>query len=161
MSVSSKNTQIHRSLQVGKRRLAVHDRCRHEHAAAKGVKRLRLPWKKDAIQEQAEEPLGTEPLSANNRMPAEPLVAFEVTGSKQAENTPANRAKHPLIENLTPREHDVFDLLIQGLKLQEIADALGVKYSTVNTHQKSTYKKLGVNSRAECIIRYGNLGKER
>ncbi|GHT85889.1 hypothetical protein FACS18947_5190 [Bacteroidia bacterium] len=65
-----------------------------------------------------------------------------------AENVPA-------VSKLTPREREVFTLLIEGAKLKDIAEVLGVKFSTVNTHQKSIYKKLGVNTRAECIIRYG------
>lgn len=65
------------------------------------------------------------------------------------------------VEGLTPREHDVFELLIKGKKMREVADELGIKYSTVNTHQKSIYKKLGVTSRAECILRYGVLETER
>ncbi len=58
------------------------------------------------------------------------------------------------LQSLTPRESEVFGLLVQGKKLREIAEALSVQYSTVNTHQKSIYKKLGVNSRAECILLY-------
>ena len=62
---------------------------------------------------------------------------------------------------LTPRERQVFFGLMRGMKLREIADWLGVKYSTVNTHYKNVYKKLGVNSRAECLIRYaGQAGAE-
>ena len=59
--------------------------------------------------------------------------------------------------SLTPRERQVFDGLMQGMKLREIADWLGVKYSTVNTHYKNVYKKLGVNSRAECLIQYASF----
>jgi RNA polymerase sigma factor (sigma-70 family) len=58
-------------------------------------------------------------------------------------------------DTLTKRERDVFDLLIQGKTMKEIANELGVKYSTVNTHQKNAYKKLGLHSRTECILRYG------
>jgi RNA polymerase sigma factor (sigma-70 family) len=59
------------------------------------------------------------------------------------------------LDTLTKRERDVFGLLIQGKTMKEIAKEIGVKYSTVNTHQKSVYKKLGLHSRAECILRYG------
>jgi DNA-binding NarL/FixJ family response regulator len=58
------------------------------------------------------------------------------------------------VSKLTPRERQVFELLCEGVKLNGIAETLGIKFSTVNTHQKSIYKKLGVNTRAECIIRY-------
>lgn len=61
---------------------------------------------------------------------------------------------------LTPRELDVFQLLLEGYTLQETADRLGVKYSTANTHMTAIYKKLGVGSRAELIIRYRHFEKE-
>jgi DNA-binding CsgD family transcriptional regulator len=61
---------------------------------------------------------------------------------------------------LTPRELDVFRLLLEGYTLQETANQLGVKYSTANTHMTAIYKKLGVNSRAELIIRYRDFEKE-
>jgi DNA-binding NarL/FixJ family response regulator len=65
-------------------------------------------------------------------------------------------------DTLTERERDVFELLIQGKTMKDIAIRLGVKYSTVNTHQKSVYKKLGLHSKTECILLYGlfNDGKE-
>lgn len=61
---------------------------------------------------------------------------------------------------LTPREMDVFRLLLDGYTLQETANQLGVKYSTVNTHMTAIYKKLGVTSRAELIIRYRDFEQE-
>lgn len=61
---------------------------------------------------------------------------------------------------LTSREMDVFRLLLEGYTLQETADKLGVKYSTANTHMTAIYKKLGVTSRAELIIRYRDFEKE-
>ena len=61
---------------------------------------------------------------------------------------------------LTPRETEVFRLLLEGYTLQETADRLGVKYATVNTHMTAIYKKLGVSSRAQLIIRYRDFEKE-
>ncbi|NCC66625.1 MAG: response regulator transcription factor [Clostridia bacterium] len=55
---------------------------------------------------------------------------------------------------LTPRERDLFLLLLEGYTLKESAKQLSVKYSTVNTHMTGIYKKLNVNSRAELIIKY-------
>lgn len=72
--------------------------------------------------------------------------------------TPATESNQTL--GLTPREMDVFRLLLEGYTLQESADQLGVKYSTVNTHMTAIYKKLGVSSRAELIIRYRDFEKE-
>ena len=58
------------------------------------------------------------------------------------------------ISLLTPREHQLFLLLLEGYTLKESAKQLSVKYSTANTHMTGVYKKLDVNSRAELIIRY-------
>lgn len=55
---------------------------------------------------------------------------------------------------LTPREYKLYLLLLEGFTLKESANRLCVKYSTVNTHMSSIYRKLGVNSRAELIINY-------
>lgn len=60
---------------------------------------------------------------------------------------------------LTPRERDLFLLLLEGYTLKESAKQLSVKYSTANTHMKGIYKKLNVNSRAELIIRYRDAVK--
>jgi DNA-binding CsgD family transcriptional regulator len=61
---------------------------------------------------------------------------------------------------LTPREYDLFLLLLEGYKLKESAKQLSVKYSTANTHMTAIYKKLNVNSRAELIIRYRDAAKQ-
>jgi len=56
---------------------------------------------------------------------------------------------------LTHRERDVFEVLLKVRKVKDAVEELGIKYPTVHTHCKNIYKKLGVNSRAELIIRYG------
>lgn len=79
-------------------------------------------------------------------------------GKPGGRDAPEAKEKHSL--GLTPREMDVFRLLVEGYTLQETANQLGVKYSTVNTHMTAIYKKLGVSSRAELIIRYRDFEKE-
>lgn len=63
------------------------------------------------------------------------------------------------VSQLTPREHELYLLLLEGFTLKESAKHLTIKYSTANTHMTSIYKKLGVNSRAELIINYRNTTK--
>lgn len=70
----------------------------------------------------------------------------------------AKDEKQKKIAALTPREHDLFLLLLEGFTLRESARQLSVKYSTANTHMTGIYKKLGVNSRAELIINYRDTG---
>jgi len=71
----------------------------------------------------------------------------------------AQQVKGPL-DVLTQREREVFRLLVEGYTIKETAQSLGIKYSTANTHMTGIYKKLGVNSRAELIIRYRDFEKE-
>lgn len=68
--------------------------------------------------------------------------------------------KRERVSRLTPREHELYRLLLEGYTLKESARTLSVQYSTANTHMTSVYKKLGVRSRAELIIHYHNLDGE-
>ncbi|MEA4920344.1 MAG: LuxR C-terminal-related transcriptional regulator [Clostridiaceae bacterium] len=61
---------------------------------------------------------------------------------------------------LTPRERELFLLLLEGYTLKESAKQLTIKYSTANTHMTGIYKKLIVSSRAELIIRYRDTIKK-
>jgi len=63
---------------------------------------------------------------------------------------------HPQIEPLTGRELEVFHLMAAGLSNPEIAAKLVVAKSTLKTHIKSIYGKLGVTSRINAIAK----GKE-
>lgn len=73
-----------------------------------------------------------------------------------------NKPKYNVIDPavvLTPKEKVVFDFLLEGLTLRQIAGELGMKYDSVNFHYKNIYKKLEVNSKIELIIRYGDQNK--
>ncbi len=67
-----------------------------------------------------------------------------------------NEDKLKKISMLTPREYELYLLLVEGYTLKECASKLSIKYSTVNTHMTSIYKKLEVNTKAELIIKYRN-----
>lgn len=53
---------------------------------------------------------------------------------------------------LTPREHEVFELLCQGLTNLQIAKALFIEESTVKVHAHHIYDKLGVRSRTALAV---------
>jgi DNA-binding NarL/FixJ family response regulator len=53
---------------------------------------------------------------------------------------------------LTPRELDVLALLSMGKRNSEIAANLNLSVSTVKSHLRSIYKKLGVSNRTEAGI---------
>jgi NarL family two-component system response regulator LiaR len=54
-------------------------------------------------------------------------------------------------ETLTPREHEVLELMVKGIGNNEIADALTIELSTTKSHVSSILGKLGVTSRMEVI----------
>lgn len=53
--------------------------------------------------------------------------------------------------DLTPREHEVLTLMVDGLSNAEIAEQLVIALSTVKFHVRSIFSKLEVTSRAEAI----------
>ena len=55
-------------------------------------------------------------------------------------------------KTFTPREREVYDLMIQGLKNREIAKLLFIEESTVKAHTHHIYDKLGVHSRTALIV---------
>jgi DNA-binding NarL/FixJ family response regulator len=56
-------------------------------------------------------------------------------------------------DSLTPREADVLELLQIGRSNAEIALALGISVETVRTHVRRIYRKLGVTTRRELLVR--------
>jgi LuxR family maltose regulon positive regulatory protein len=65
---------------------------------------------------------------------------------------------HPLIEPLSDRELEVLRLLASGLSNPEIANELYIAVSTIRTHCKNIYGKLGVNRRWDAVHRAQELG---
>ena len=55
-------------------------------------------------------------------------------------------------ETLTPREDEIASLVGAGLRNQEIAHRLGVSVTTVRSHLKKVYSKLGLASRTELAL---------
>jgi DNA-binding NarL/FixJ family response regulator len=58
------------------------------------------------------------------------------------------------VQTLTPREAELLGFLAQGLASKDIADKMGVSYSTVCTHLEHIYTKLHVRSRTAAVIKY-------
>ena len=62
---------------------------------------------------------------------------------------------------LTRREAEVLELLVEGRRQQEIADQLSISDKTVATHIQNLLGKFAVHSRAELIARAYLLGHAR
>lgn len=63
------------------------------------------------------------------------------------------RTARPSTNPLTPRQHEVVQLLAEGRPMKEVAVLLGVTPRTVAFHKYSIMKQLGIKSSAE-LVRY-------
>lgn len=61
---------------------------------------------------------------------------------------------------LTPREASIFQLMRRGLVDKEICAALNVTKSTVTQHKHNIFVKLGCESRAELLLKFGYTNEE-
>ena len=58
------------------------------------------------------------------------------------------------IKRLTPREKQVFYMLLEGMKAKEIALNASISVSGANYFIKRIYRKLNVNTKTELVLRY-------
>lgn len=61
-------------------------------------------------------------------------------------------------DELTPREREVLGLIGRGLRNSDVAQDLDLAESTVASHIKSIYRKLGISSRAEAAWHATRMG---
>ena len=73
-------------------------------------------------------------------------VARRVINTIQKENAPSEE-----MENLTPREREILDLLALGFLYKEIAEKLAISKDTVKKHIHNIYEKLHVQTRTEAL----------
>jgi DNA-binding NarL/FixJ family response regulator len=82
--------------------------------------------------------------------------AFAAALLREAPDT--SESPPELLENLTPREAEVLQLLTQGLANKAIAQRLGISDHTVKFHVNAILGKLGVQSRGEAMAQAVRLG---
>ncbi|MEA2479041.1 MAG: hypothetical protein QOJ07_963 [Thermoleophilaceae bacterium] len=70
-----------------------------------------------------------------------------------AKAKPADSPPPPSLDELTPRELDVFRLVARGMSNAEIAAELIVSETTVKTHVARMLMKLGVRDRVQAVVR--------
>ena len=78
-------------------------------------------------------------------------------GKQRIEPNDSKSRENRLVEPLSEREFDVLRLFRTELSGPEIARELVVALSTVRTHTKGIYRKLGVNSRRAAVKRAEEL----
>jgi DNA-binding NarL/FixJ family response regulator len=81
-----------------------------------------------------------------------------MAGPLLASGIQAHAPDQPLIEELTPRELMVLELLAEGLPNKSIAARLGISEHTVKFHVNSILGKLGAQSRTDAVMRATRLG---
>jgi LuxR family transcriptional regulator, maltose regulon positive regulatory protein len=80
------------------------------------------------------------------------LGSFGVGDSVAARVLGIRGAPHPDDVALTERERDVLGLLATPRSLRDVASELDIAPSTVKTHVRAIYTKLGVTSRREAVV---------
>jgi DNA-binding NarL/FixJ family response regulator len=88
----------------------------------------------------------------NGGSPMTTHIARKVVQSFQASATAATTSTQAT-EDLSPREHEVLDLLSQGFMYKEIADKLSISFETVRTYIRRIYEKLHVRTRTEAVAK--------
>ena len=56
-----------------------------------------------------------------------------------------------LLKNLSPREHEVYKLLLEGFNNQELIDKLHLSLPTIKQYKSEVMRKLKVNSLSKLI----------
>jgi DNA-binding NarL/FixJ family response regulator len=80
-----------------------------------------------------------------------PSVTSRVIERMAARPAP-DASKDARLQELTPRERDVFEQMARGLSNAEIAAELIVEESTVKTHVKRVLSKIGARDRVQAVI---------
>ena len=81
--------------------------------------------------------------------PPAAAAAAETVGSAMTAGTTSSQQIEAV---LTPRQRDVFQLIVQGMSNKEIARNLQLAEGTVKIHIKALFAKLGVRRRAAVAV---------
>lgn len=73
-------------------------------------------------------------------------IARKVVQSFQSRQAQASE-----IENLTPRQWEILNLLDQGYRYKEIADKMNLSFETIRTYCRNIYEALQVHSRTDAL----------
>jgi DNA-binding NarL/FixJ family response regulator len=79
--------------------------------------------------------------AAQGEAPLAPRAAQAILSARPARQMP----------ELSAREREVVDHVVEGLRNREIADRMGITEKTVKTHLTHVYQRLGVDTRSEMI----------
>jgi FixJ family two-component response regulator len=108
-----------------------------------------------AIKAGAEDFL-TKPVTSEQLLGAiERAIAHQQSVRGDRQKLDSHRAQ---LDTLTPREHQVFELVVQGKINKQIAHQLGATERTIKAHRHKVMEKMGVQSLAELVSIAERLG---
>ena len=89
---------------------------------------------------------------------ADGLVVIEPTLARTIFQSTLPNSSDEIVENLTPRENEVLQLLAKGMTNKAIAHTLEITEHTVKFHVTSIMTKLNAQSRTEAVVYATRLG---
>lgn len=92
----------------------------------------------------------------DGRPPLSTSIAQKLLKRFQPETKPEDKSQ--LIEELTPRERELLELIARGLSVRDAAEVLTISYHTAASYLKVIYQKLQVHNRVEATVKAINLG---
>jgi RNA polymerase sigma factor (sigma-70 family) len=107
-----------------------------------------IPMSVRALKAGAEDFL-TKPVSLEALLAA--IRRAEARYRSQSEQLGRLNAWRARLERLTPREREVFELVVRGMMSKEIACELGMTVRTVKAHRHRVMEKLNIGSFAELV----------
>jgi DNA-binding NarL/FixJ family response regulator len=84
--------------------------------------------------------------------PAITRTVIEEFARRGPDTPPSPRPEPPALDELTPREREVLELLARGLSNPEICERLVVSEATTKTHVARILQKLGLRDRIQAVI---------
>ncbi|MBU0554437.1 MAG: response regulator transcription factor [Alphaproteobacteria bacterium] len=117
--------------------------------------------------------LGIDGIALKDRDPEDIVKTIDALLAGEASIDPAvtERALRHSVQNPTPklrqddlltsREIEIVEFVCRGQRNKEIADHFNLTEGTVKVHLHNVYRKLGVSSRAELIVKQGGLNIAR
>lgn len=97
----------------------------------------------EIIQALSEVAKGGSPMSAD--------IARKVINSFHRKPKPKETRCASLLNQLSPREKQILEMLSRGYLYKEISERLNIKFETVHTHIRNIYEKLQVHSRSQAV----------
>jgi DNA-binding NarL/FixJ family response regulator len=82
--------------------------------------------------------------------PLSPMIARKLLNRLQT-RAADEKAESAAETTLTPREHEILDMIAKGFSYAETSKICGISPATVHSHLKSVYRKLEVHSKTEAV----------